>query len=165
MLVSANAHYQYLSLWLSLIKPTEIHTEVQLKNYEKFLQEYTSQLRGIEEALDDSVGDVWDFTLDPIGLKVNTEKKRQETKFYTVESCVISYPILLLQLLPYEQSSLLELIKTDNKVSKDELDTQVNSMNCVPWCRLCVTLYWHLLHLFLAPAGSEQSHYSVCCSL
>ncbi|RXN19076.1 WASH complex subunit 7 [Labeo rohita] len=65
----------------------KIHTEVQVKNYEKFLEEYTAQLQGIEEALDDSIGDVWDFTLDPITLK----------------------------LLPYEQSSLLELIKTDNK--------------------------------------------------
>uniref|UniRef100_A0A672LUB6 WASH complex subunit 4 n=1 Tax=Sinocyclocheilus grahami TaxID=75366 RepID=A0A672LUB6_SINGR len=67
---------------------SKIHTKVQVKNYEKFLEEYTAQLQGIEEALDDSVGDVWDFTLDPIALK----------------------------LLPYEQSSLLELIKTDNKV-------------------------------------------------
>ncbi|XP_077067097.1 WASH complex subunit 4 [Siphateles boraxobius] len=66
----------------------KIHTEVQVKNYEKFLEEYTAQLQGIEEALDDSIGDVWDFTLDPIALK----------------------------LLPYEQSSLLELIKTENKV-------------------------------------------------
>ncbi|KAM9807729.1 WASH complex subunit 4 [Neosynchiropus ocellatus] len=66
----------------------KIHTEVQLKNYTKFLEDYTSQLRGIQEALDDSIGDVWDFTLDPIALK----------------------------LLPYEQCSLLELIKTDNKV-------------------------------------------------
>ncbi|XP_063053067.1 WASH complex subunit 4 [Engraulis encrasicolus] len=66
----------------------KIHTEVQLKNYGKFLEEYTSQLKGIEEALDDTIGDVWDFTLDPIAL----------------------------QLVPHEQSSLLELIKTDNKV-------------------------------------------------
>ncbi|TRY86275.1 hypothetical protein DNTS_009307 [Danionella cerebrum] len=51
-------------------------------------KEYITQLQGIEEALDDTVGDVWDFVLDPIALK----------------------------LLPYEQSSLLELIKTDNKV-------------------------------------------------
>ncbi|EMP29886.1 WASH complex subunit 7 [Chelonia mydas] len=65
----------------------EIHAEVQLKNYGKFLEEYTSQLRRIEDALDDSVGDVWDFKLDPIALK----------------------------LLPYEQSSLLELINTENK--------------------------------------------------
>ncbi|KAH1185632.1 hypothetical protein KIL84_018381 [Mauremys mutica] len=66
----------------------KIHAEVQLKNYGKFLEEYTSQLRRIEDALDDSVGDVWDFNLDPIALK----------------------------LLPYEQSSLLELINTENKV-------------------------------------------------
>ncbi|KAF3814503.1 hypothetical protein GH733_017661 [Mirounga leonina] len=65
----------------------KIHAEVQLKNYGKFLEEYTSQLRRIEDALDDSIGDVWDFNLDPIALK----------------------------LLPYEQSSLLELIKTENK--------------------------------------------------
>lgn len=49
---------------------TEIHTEVQLKNYGRFLEEYTSQLKGIEEALDDTIGDVWDFTLDPIALQV-----------------------------------------------------------------------------------------------
>nr|XP_033806701.1 LOW QUALITY PROTEIN: WASH complex subunit 4 [Geotrypetes seraphini] len=66
----------------------KIHAEVQLKNYGKFLEEYTSQLRRIENALDDSIEDVWDFSLDPISL----------------------------QLLPYEQSSLLELIKTENKV-------------------------------------------------
>ncbi|OXB83588.1 UNVERIFIED_CONTAM: hypothetical protein H355_011407 [Colinus virginianus] len=65
----------------------KIHAEVQLKNYGKFLEEYASQLKRIEDALDDSVGDVWDFSLDPIALK----------------------------LLPYEQSSLLELIKTENK--------------------------------------------------
>uniref|UniRef100_A0A8C3LGH8 WASH complex subunit 4 n=1 Tax=Chrysolophus pictus TaxID=9089 RepID=A0A8C3LGH8_CHRPC len=66
----------------------KIHAEVQLKNYGKFLEEYASQLKRIEDALDDSIGDVWDFSLDPIALK----------------------------LLPYEQSSLLELIKTENKV-------------------------------------------------
>lgn len=51
-------------------KFTEIHAEVQLKNYGRFLEEYTSQLKRIEDALDDSVGDVWDFSLDPIALKV-----------------------------------------------------------------------------------------------
>ncbi|XP_034984556.2 WASH complex subunit 4 isoform X1 [Zootoca vivipara] len=66
----------------------KIHVGVQLKNYGKFLEAYTSQLKRIEDALDDSVGDVWDFNLDPIALN----------------------------LLPYEQSSLLELINTENKV-------------------------------------------------
>ncbi|XP_062989484.1 WASH complex subunit 4 isoform X2 [Elgaria multicarinata webbii] len=66
----------------------KIHAEVQLKNYGKFLEAYTSQLKRIEDALDESIGDVWDFNLDPIALN----------------------------LLPYEQSSLLELIKTENKV-------------------------------------------------
>ncbi|XP_033098788.1 WASH complex subunit 4-like isoform X2 [Anneissia japonica] len=62
--------------------------EVQLRKYGKFLEDYAAQLKGIEDALDDSIGDAWDFTLDPIKL----------------------------QYCPYEQTSLLELIKTDNKV-------------------------------------------------
>ncbi|XP_072038890.1 WASH complex subunit 4-like [Amphiura filiformis] len=62
--------------------------EVQLRRYGKFLEEYATQLKGIEDALGDSIGDVWDFTLDPITL----------------------------QYLPYEQTTLLELIKTDNKI-------------------------------------------------
>ncbi|XP_020600408.1 WASH complex subunit 4-like, partial [Orbicella faveolata] len=62
--------------------------EAQLRKYGQFLEEYASQLKAIENALDDSVGDSWDFSLDPIAL----------------------------QTLPYEQSRLLELIKTDNKV-------------------------------------------------
>lgn len=60
-----------LMIMSCLFVPPEIHTEVQQKNYGKFLEEYTSQLKGIEDALDDSIGDVWDFTLDPIALKVS----------------------------------------------------------------------------------------------
>ncbi|XP_071139375.1 WASH complex subunit 4-like isoform X2 [Mytilus edulis] len=66
----------------------QIVGEVQLKKYGKFLEDYATQLREIEEALDDSIGDSWDMTLDPISL----------------------------QLLPYEQTSLLQLIRTDNKI-------------------------------------------------
>jgi len=62
--------------------------EIQLKKYGKFLDEYANQLKSIEDALDESVGEAWDFTLDPIAL----------------------------QIVPYERSTLLELVKTDNKV-------------------------------------------------
>lgn len=70
--------------------PTEIHTEVQIKKYSKFLEEYVSQLRGIEDALDDSIGDVWDFTLDPIALKVKYPRQVAVFRhigihFYTVK--------------------------------------------------------------------------------
>ncbi|XP_052679123.1 WASH complex subunit 4-like isoform X3 [Crassostrea angulata] len=67
---------------------TKIVGELQLKKYGMFMEDYATQLREIEDALDDSIGDSWDFTLDPIAL----------------------------QLLPYEQTSLLQLIKTDNKI-------------------------------------------------
>lgn len=44
--------------------------EIQLKKYGKFLNEYASQLKAIEDALDEAAGDSWDFTLDPIELQV-----------------------------------------------------------------------------------------------
>ncbi|XP_054719351.1 WASH complex subunit 4-like [Uloborus diversus] len=62
--------------------------EVQLRKYGKFLEEYSTQLRAIEHALDETLSDVWNSELDPVSL----------------------------QLLPYERTTVLELISTDNKV-------------------------------------------------
>ncbi|XP_052261533.1 WASH complex subunit 4-like isoform X2 [Dreissena polymorpha] len=62
--------------------------ELQLKKYGEFMKEYGAQLKDIEDALGESVNDSWDMTLDPISL----------------------------EFLPYEQTTLLQLIKTDNKV-------------------------------------------------
>lgn len=98
---------------------------MQLKNYNKFLEDYTSQLKAIEEALDDSIGDVWDFTLDPIALKVlyffhypaDVLSLLRDSKVIIVIFLIILFNFATIQLLPYEQSSLLELIKTENKVS------------------------------------------------
>ena len=40
------------------------------KKYYRFMNDYASQLKAVEDALDDTVGDTWDFTLDPISLQV-----------------------------------------------------------------------------------------------
>lgn len=40
------------------------------ENYEEFIQQYTEQLSGIRAALDDTFGEAWDFSLDPIALQV-----------------------------------------------------------------------------------------------
>ena len=53
-----------------LIFYIELAGEKEFKNYHDFLTEYAEQLNGIEEALDDTLGDAWDFTLDPIALQV-----------------------------------------------------------------------------------------------
>ena len=50
----------------------EIVGEVQLRKYGKFMEEYSSQLQEIEEALGESIGDSWDMTLDPVALQVST---------------------------------------------------------------------------------------------
>lgn len=35
------------------------------------MEDYVSQLQAIEEALDDSMGEMWDMNLDPICLQVS----------------------------------------------------------------------------------------------
>ena len=50
----------------------EIVNEVQLRKYGKFMEDYAGQLRDINEALGESIGDSWDMSLDPISLQANT---------------------------------------------------------------------------------------------
>lgn len=66
----------------------KIAGEVQLRSYGSFLEEYSSQLQGIEEALEDHISDSWDITIDPIALQFSA----------------------------YEKINLLELVETDNKI-------------------------------------------------
>lgn len=62
---------------------------VQLDKYQKFLEDYAKQLLDIEDALDEHLGDGWDLSMDPIALHPDGQ----------------------------EQASIMDLIKTDNKVS------------------------------------------------
>ena len=48
----------------------EIVAEVQLRKYRIFLEDYAKGLLDVEDALDESRGDAWDYTLDPISLDV-----------------------------------------------------------------------------------------------
>ena len=59
-----------LCILLHILFPSEIVGELQLKKFGSFLEEYASQLKDIEDALGESVGDSWDMTLDPISLQV-----------------------------------------------------------------------------------------------
>lgn len=49
----------------------ELAGKKERENYEEFLQQYTDQLAGIQAALDDTFGEAWDFSLDPIALQVS----------------------------------------------------------------------------------------------
>ncbi|GFT12835.1 WASH complex subunit 4 [Nephila pilipes] len=66
----------------------KIVEEIQLRKYGKFLEGYSNQLKAIEHALDDTLNDVWRFDLDPVSF----------------------------MLIPKEQTTILDLISTDNKV-------------------------------------------------
>lgn len=62
--------------------------QLQLRRYGKFMEDYTAQLKSMEQSLDETICDAWDSELDAISL----------------------------QYIPYENTSLLELISTDNKI-------------------------------------------------
>ena len=96
------------------------------ENYEKFLREYAQQLKGIEEALDDTLGDAWDFTLDPIALQVGREREGERERERERESereraseraSINLHNPSPLQTSHYEHATMLELIRTDHKVS------------------------------------------------
>ena len=53
--------------------PIEKAGEKELENYETFLKEYGTQLKEIENTLGDTVGDTWDFSIDPITLNVSIQ--------------------------------------------------------------------------------------------
>lgn len=68
-------------LWYVVLFYAEIVSEVQLRKYGQFLEEYATQLKGIEDALDEWVGESWDFSLDPIQLQVRSKN------FYRLLPC------------------------------------------------------------------------------
>jgi WASH complex subunit 7 len=62
--------------------------DIQLQKLRTFVDMYTRQLRDYEEALDESLSEVWDATADPVALFIQ----------------------------PHEQAEMIQLAKTDNKI-------------------------------------------------
>ena len=48
----------------------ELAGKKELESYSQFLEEYSTQLRCIENALDEYFEEAWDFNLDPVALQV-----------------------------------------------------------------------------------------------
>jgi hypothetical protein len=66
----------------------ELLGEQHVSKTKQFVEEYSTKLQEIEEALEETLSQAFDFNTNPISL----------------------------QLQPYEQANLLQLIKTDNKI-------------------------------------------------
>ena len=62
--------------------------ERHLERSKEFIKKYAQDLHIIEQTIDESLSKVWDFDTDPIELDIK----------------------------PYEQTSIIELAKTDNKL-------------------------------------------------
>eukprot|EP01137_Pigoraptor_chileana_P013132 Opistho-2@66313 len=64
--------------------------DFQQNQYQRFLEEHDAQLRGVEDAIqaEGAGSDTWDWNLDPIALHI----------------------------VPYEQTTVLELVQTNNKI-------------------------------------------------
>ena len=54
-----------------MVSDAEKAGEKELENYDRFLSEYSTQLKEIEDTLGDVVGESWDFALDPVTLNVS----------------------------------------------------------------------------------------------
>jgi hypothetical protein len=81
----------FFSLFFSellFVRFPEIATAHQTERLQQFTKNFHKQLETIEDALEESLSDVWDLTVDPISL----------------------------DLAPYEQTHILRLVSTDNKI-------------------------------------------------
>ena len=59
-----------LSHLVTLLCFPEIVSDVQVRKFGKFLEDYASQLKDVEDALEESKGDSWDLMLDPVAVEV-----------------------------------------------------------------------------------------------
>jgi len=62
--------YTCIYMYMSVLKLSELVSEVQVRKFGKFLEEYASQLKDVENALEESNGDSWDLMLDPVAIEV-----------------------------------------------------------------------------------------------
>jgi len=60
------------------------------------MEEYASQLRDIEDALDDRVAETWDFTLDPIALQVKSYTQNLVAVTITCDILLLLYTCIIL---------------------------------------------------------------------
>ena len=79
-----------------------------------FLSEHARQLVDIEDALDDSLGEAWDFFLDPINIQVISITTQTSPCLlliarYTTDTLTAQTP-------PYDGTTLMELVRSDHKV-------------------------------------------------
>ncbi len=90
--------------------PPEIVGSVQLKKYREFLQEFATNIMDIEDAFDENLSESWDFAMDPIILDVRDIKS-------------FIFPLThVFQLNPRENITVLDLVKTENKVCSNIWD-------------------------------------------
>jgi len=88
----------------------------QLKRYTRFLNQHKQTLRRIEDALGSSLSQTWEYDLNPVELKVNSNERKK----------IIS---VCFQYLPYEQVQVFDLIRTENKIC-NKIITVIAALCC-----------------------------------
>ena len=114
--------------------------EKHVEDVENFLKEYGKQLRSIEEALRETISEVWNPQLDPIALK----------------------------LVPYEQTNILELVKTENTAFNKvllvfaSLCKESTTLIKTVWFRMFSDSSVHFIYFFFF-VGKTKILYSFSC--
>ena len=178
-----------IALWWNAWHLVELAGKKEREDYEKFLREYADQLKGIEEALDDTLGEAWDFTLDPIALQVGGRGEREWENY-----CPFSCRTLIMNT-PHCWSLSGQTIRWVFSIQSfsEHKHVYIHSRWCDYWISVC-ECFWHMYICLLAIMSTavmnaysntimlirsaistllpfiihvdlEQGGYSVCCSV
>lgn len=72
MLKNISQTQPHLSFFLaSIFSLTDVLKKKQMRMYRDFLEEHARQLLDIEDALDETLSDMWDSRHDPVAIKVS----------------------------------------------------------------------------------------------
>ena len=82
----------------------------QVARMEEFLKEYSTQLRSIEEALRETISEVWDPLKDPVSLNTVPYEQTNIIQLINTENSLFNKVLLVFASLGKESSSLIRIV-------------------------------------------------------
>ena len=93
---------------------TELVGDGHISRVKEFLDSYSERLRGVEEALSDSLSDIWDPNQDPIKLHIQPYEQCNMPDLINTESKLFNKVILVFSTLCKESRVLVRTVSTYN---------------------------------------------------
>lgn len=77
---------------------------------ENYLKEYSTQLRSIEEALRETISDVWDPLKDPVSLNLEPYEQTNIIHLINTENSLFNKVLLVFASLGKESNNLVKIV-------------------------------------------------------